>query len=87
MVPFQIAKKCYEMRNYNSLSAVLAGLLCTPIYRLGKTWREVPSKRRRYYYYTYTSMKIISLNERGCRDGKLVVTRHCLSGSGSNMTL
>ena len=43
----QIASKCYRFRNYNSLKAILAGLQCTPIYRLKKTWKEVPSKRRK----------------------------------------
>ena len=43
----QITSKCYHFRNYNSLKAILAGLQCTPIYRLKKTWKEVPSKRRK----------------------------------------
>ena len=43
----QVASKCYHLRNYNSLKAILAGLQCTPIYRLKKTWKEVPSKRRK----------------------------------------
>ena len=47
-VSLQVAKKCYELRNYNSLNALLAGLMCTPVHRLKKTWKEVPSKRKRY---------------------------------------
>ncbi len=43
----QIAQRCYGLRNYNSLKAVLAGLQCTPIYRLDKTWKEVRPKRRK----------------------------------------
>ena len=43
----QIAKKCYKLRNYNSLNALLAGLLCTPVHRLKKTWKEVSSKRKK----------------------------------------
>lgn len=45
----QVASKCYQLHNYNSLKAVLAGLQCTPIYRLKKTWKEVPSKRRKRF--------------------------------------
>ena len=46
----QIAARCYSVRNYNSLKAVLAGLQCTPIFRLKKTWKEVPSKRRKWVH-------------------------------------
>ncbi len=43
----QIASKCHRMHNYNSLKAILAGLQCTPLYRLKSTWKEVPTKRKK----------------------------------------
>lgn len=43
----QIADKCHLLGNYNSLKALLAGLQCTPVYRLKESWKEVPSRRKK----------------------------------------
>ncbi|XP_065910827.1 uncharacterized protein [Dysidea avara] len=45
----QIADKCRSVGNYNSLKAILAGLQCTPIYRLKKTWKEVSGRRKKKF--------------------------------------
>lgn len=45
----QIADKCRNFGNYNSLKAILAGLQCTPIYRLKKTWKEVSGRRKKKF--------------------------------------
>lgn len=44
---FKIADKCRSVGNYNSVKAILAGLQCTPIYRLKKTWKEVSGRRKK----------------------------------------
>ena len=45
---FQLALKFRCQKNFNSLKAVLGGLQCTPIFRLKQTWKQVPSRYRRY---------------------------------------
>lgn len=45
----QIADKCHLLGNFNSLKALLAGLQCTPVYRLKESWKEVPSKRKKKF--------------------------------------
>lgn len=45
----QIADKCHLLGNYNSLKALLAGLQCTPVYRLKESWKEVPSRRKKKF--------------------------------------
>lgn len=44
----QVAARCYHLHNFNSLKAVLAGLQCTPVFRLKRSWKEVPAKKRKY---------------------------------------
>ena len=44
----QIAQMCHCHGNYNSLKAILAGLQCTPIFRLSRTWKEVGARKRRW---------------------------------------
>lgn len=34
-----IAQLCYEYRNFFGLKSILAGLQCTPVHRLSKTWQ------------------------------------------------
>eukprot|EP00118_Oscarella_pearsei_P029099 m.3656 g.3656 ORF g.3656 m.3656 type:complete len:760 (+) comp9669_c0_seq1:190-2469(+) len=45
----QIAHKLWAFKNFNSLKAILAGLQCTPIFRLKRTWKEVSSKKRKIF--------------------------------------
>ena len=58
----QVANKCHSFGNYNSLKAVLAGLQCTPIFRLKKTWKEVSSKKRKLVLYPSLSPPPLSLS-------------------------
>ncbi len=53
MLSYQIASKCHRLNNFNSLKAILAGLQCTPLYRLKLSWREVPTKRKRSLHKHY----------------------------------
>eukprot|EP00732_Lithocolla_globosa_P002602 Lithocolla_globosa_v1_NODE_1757_length_2360_cov_9.253796.p1 type:complete len:706 gc:universal NODE_1757_length_2360_cov_9.253796:2264-147(-) len=41
----QIMKRLFQMQNYNDTMAILSGLQSIPIYRLKKTWAQVPSKK------------------------------------------
>ncbi|KAL5503013.1 hypothetical protein EMCRGX_G009888 [Ephydatia muelleri] len=43
----KIALRCYKLRNYNSLKAILAGLHSGPVHRLEKTWKHVSTDRTR----------------------------------------
>ena len=58
----QVANKCHSFGNYNSLKAVLAGLQCTPIFRLKKTWKEVSSKKRKLVPYPSLPPPSLSLS-------------------------
>jgi len=37
----EIAKACADVNNFNGLKSILAGLQCTPVFRLKKTWALV----------------------------------------------
>ncbi|XP_074660037.1 uncharacterized protein LOC141912625 isoform X2 [Tubulanus polymorphus] len=51
-----IADRCYSVKNYNSLRAILGGLQLTPIYRLEDTWNHVMHKSpRKYKRFAYLS--------------------------------
>jgi len=45
----KLAVKCHHLKNYNSLRAVLAGLQCTPIYRLEASWKQVRARRKKNF--------------------------------------
>ncbi|KAL5503012.1 hypothetical protein EMCRGX_G009887 [Ephydatia muelleri] len=52
----KVAEACHQLKNYHSLKAVLAGLQCTPVYRLRKTWKKVPSIRIKMFQKLSTLM-------------------------------
>ena len=45
----QLAGKCYRLRNYNSMKSIIAGLQSQAVYRLKRSWSQVPSRRRKKY--------------------------------------
>eukprot|EP00731_Ephydatia_muelleri_P006960 Em0003g1208a len=56
----KIASECYKLKNFNSLKSVLAGLQCTPIFRLTKTWNKVPYNRLREFKRLTTLMSEVN---------------------------
>ena len=40
-----VAKECYNIGNFNSLMAILAGLNLAPVIRLRKTWAKIDREK------------------------------------------
>ena len=40
-----VAKECYNIGNFNSLMAILAGLNLAPVLRLRKTWAKIDREK------------------------------------------
>jgi hypothetical protein len=48
MFVVSIAMQCKEMQNFNTLTALIAGLTMGPVYRLQKTWSLFREKHQKY---------------------------------------
>ena len=49
-----VAYKCYELRNFNTVPSIIAALESTPVHRMRKTWDAFARKHRMHMGYVGT---------------------------------
>eukprot|EP00117_Sycon_ciliatum_P026498 scpid7044/ scgid21740/ Ras guanine nucleotide exchange factor Y; RasGEF domain-containing protein Y len=65
----KVAEECLKLHNFNSLKAILAGLQCTPMFRLTKTWKEVSNNK---------SKRFAELSEVMTEKNNYIIYRKCM---------
>jgi len=43
----KLARKCLKLNNFNAVMEINAGLLSNSVYRLKKTWEQLPAKTKK----------------------------------------
>jgi len=47
----EVGQRCYELHNFNTVTAIMAALESTPVHRMRKTWDAFARKHRHHMAY------------------------------------
>jgi len=64
----KLARKCLKLNNFNAVMEINAGLLSNSVYRLKKTWEQLPAKTKKKFE-AMTKLMSNETNYRSYRDG------------------